>query len=857
MNANRREFVKLAGFGAAGLYLGTFLRSSYAADASPASRVSLANQVVAACRRLAPHGWRGLFLKLTAGTLDLTAPDLASRLLQSLPQIDRSLPGFEDFADAGHRAIEPGQPALSLLFHAFASPNVLQNGSGQALSDFPTPAEIESVENYVYGAQPPSIDHLRRLAGSAPLGLVVFAREYRSARHTVHRRHADLCFSRTATARAGNAPAKYDPASRDFLPLDDNDRFAFRVLPTRFAAYVAMKIRGPRADFGPMGSADGDKDRDFWVPLHKLFPGAECLQGLDLTLNFEAHFINEKLRKLHEFMAEGHYGTPWGEADRKNFPFVIRDEVIAGFSTEPTHGDGLIAPVPHPLFEKAVYRDKPIGIDIVGKFTDGDGNLWFSSAQIVPDSGDSAFKDEIAYNDGLNPTLGRTAPEYFNARHELHPDGSLTDLNTKPDLMALLKKGGYKAQHYIDFTGDGWVAVACPQLAAEIPVHVPAYTSIAPPDFFPSITQREMMHWWKHEAPLPIRKGVWCIDPLALSDRRMAANVTLPAGFDIFDDTVTTIVTQPISGERVKRPFPAADAPIFSRLPDGSNGVFDPGWDFAQDTRKTAVGTKLYLTNYGLGTPFIEDAKLCAALGSFWPAVAPDATRVFQPGKKPQGTYWPWPAIAPLTDEEIGTAEVPGVGLLPWDGVIGPKEVLHEGRRMMRYADIAHVDYINLEGKLTAYLTAKITLRDYEARIVATAAVYWALGIRQEKYFKADNWTVGPERADHLTRDLTQELASNRMQLAKSKWAVSSFRQVARDDSGLQAALAQTQATAGDSDFYRVKIFRYGEQIRDPGDVYHVLVEIHEPTVFYVSDRHVLFKSEDEPWELQPLFATS
>jgi hypothetical protein len=29
---------------------------------------------------------------------------------------------------------------------------------------------------------------------------------------------------------------------------------------------------------------------------------------------------------------------------------------------------------------------------------------------------------------------------------------------------------------------------------------------------------------------------------------------------------------------------------------------------------------------YGLGSPFPEDAKLCAALNSFWPAVAPDAS---------------------------------------------------------------------------------------------------------------------------------------------------------------------------------------------------------------------------------------
>ena len=43
--------------------------------------------------------------------------------------------------------------------------------------------------------------------------------------------------------------------------------------------------------------------------------------------------------------------------------------------------------------------------------------------------------------------------------------------------------------------------------------------------------------------------------------------------------------------------------------------------------RSTTQG-KFY-ANYGLGSPFPEDAKLCAALNSFWPAAAPDAGRTF------------------------------------------------------------------------------------------------------------------------------------------------------------------------------------------------------------------------------------
>src|SRR5258708_15902720 len=42
-----------------------------------------------------------------------------------------------DFAAGGVRGIEPGSPARSLLYHALASPNVLNGLDGQRLSYFP------------------------------------------------------------------------------------------------------------------------------------------------------------------------------------------------------------------------------------------------------------------------------------------------------------------------------------------------------------------------------------------------------------------------------------------------------------------------------------------------------------------------------------------------------------------------------------------------------------------------------------------------------------------------------------------------------------------------------------------------
>jgi len=124
--------------------------------------------------------------------------------LRELPSIKRSIDGFSDFAIEGKRGIEPGNPARSLFFHALASPNVTKGANGEGLSTFPTLAEIETVENYVYGIQAPSIQQLLSQSEGLKKTIAVFATEYRPASETVHKRHADMCFSRAGVARVGN-----------------------------------------------------------------------------------------------------------------------------------------------------------------------------------------------------------------------------------------------------------------------------------------------------------------------------------------------------------------------------------------------------------------------------------------------------------------------------------------------------------------------------------------------------------------------------------------------------------------------------------------------------------------------------
>src|SRR5216684_6294591 len=128
------------------------------------------------------------------------------------------------------------------------------------------------------------------------------------------------------------------------------------------------------------------------------------------------------------------------------------------------------------------------------------------------------------------------------------------------------------------------------------------------------------------------------------------------------------------------------DAIRSSTLPDDAAGEFAPGWDVSVDVQGDIETGTPHLAAYGLGSPFPEDAKLCAALSTFWPAVAPDVYRTMSMhtgNPRLRGT------VAPLTDEEIGQ-----IGSLPWDGVPGPRVIQMNGQTFVEMASFLNVDYV-------------------------------------------------------------------------------------------------------------------------------------------------------------------
>lgn len=801
--------------------------------------VPLIDPVRAACKRLATAGWRELLLAATGGAFDLAADDLAAELAKAV-NVNREVVGFADFAPSGQRGIEPGSPARSLLYHAMASPDVVH----ERLTSYPTLAEIEAVESYVYGVRPVSWPELETAAGNQPLGIVMLALQYRPARDTVDKRHADLVFSRTGISRMGTIAPIWNGRDRNFDATDPSKPYDFPAIPQRFAPFIAVRTTGKDPRLAILDRVKGDDEHGFWMPLHKLFSGTECIAGAKLEVELGCAFRNDKLRKFHRYLEINGYPSDWTGDDLDRFPFVMRDEHIASFSKSAEFGPGVVEPRAAPFVNRARYKDGWLGFTVSGEWTSTPGVVYFSSGQILggeADSEASFHAGEALYLEGSGPDYDRNAPEYVSLRHRLREDGTLEDLNENPDMPRILSEGGYLAQHFIDFAGDGWVEGRVKGLPTKAPLpRMAAYAPVSPPDFFPLVSQHDLMEWWQKDVPAAIRDGLWAIPPYALSGRRMAPNIELPIGFSIYDVGASAVIGYAQSASTPGAKVHAkGSVSRYSGLPDHSPGIFDPGWDASQGQfyNNPEEGLQAFLQNHGLGTPFVEDVKLCAALGSYWPAIAPDSSRSFSPFKRPTGYDYPWPTIVPLTDAETGIEAVDGK-YQAWDGVRGPQLVVGaDGRRVVEYADIDRVDYIALPGTMTISQLARIDLAETKARVLAMGAVYWALGIRDPAYRK--KFPKGRRAITELIRD-------------KAGWAVISFRPVRAQD---EPELAEAQKVAGKlaaagGPRYRFHLIKPAAQTRHPTDLKRVHVSIKEEVVAYVDGLQVLLRrGEKGPWK--------
>ena len=671
--------------------------------------------------RLALRGWAQL---LARHGLHLEAPDLAAELRRPLVDghgkstIDRTQPGFEDFCRAGRAAIAPGNPALSLLYHALASPDVYPSPTGPRTDeDFPTLAELDVVENYIYSLA------RRELTDFTNAVIAVFAYQYRAGTRSVHRLHADMAYSRTGIARVGTAPMHYDPLRRSFWVAPADGAPGLCVMPARYGAFIAERRKLTKKDAVMHPLDDGpprDGQRTFLVPAHKLFPGNECLVGENIgEMSFLEYHHSEKLRRIHTLAPAKGGVPPLPGFDISAPPFVRESGELV--KLQPAGASILLVPIPRPTLAATARQHNSVsGKDEIVRFRvppedselGGRGNRFADSSFQIPASGNL-----------------RAAPEYAHIRLHVRPSGQLFDLNvlSPADFFKVLKtarfqnvagveNGPLEAAHLVDNTCDGAISV---HIALSRPLKAFAAVSfVVAPDFLPLVDQMEVQRWAeRHDiakddvyfaqgGPSPLCYGrdiapnPALVDPLthtdAAFDRGEAANRAFAA----------ILGGAPQSSGR---PLPLKVSVSTSWLPDAAANVFEPGWDAAI----SGDGKGEFYANYGLGSPFPEDAKLCAALNAFWPAAAPDVGRTF-------GGM----TAVPLLDEELGfhprhprvlagqAVSTPG-----WDGEFGP--FFTANGKKVNFAALERSDYTTraLQGKLGIGLLGRIDAVEQLARM--------------------------------------------------------------------------------------------------------------------------------------------
>lgn len=659
----------------------------------------LLNDVKAILTRLSPRGWKSLFQ--THG-LDISVPlgGLATELAKPLT-IDRTQPGFEEFAFDGTRAVEPGVPGRSLLYHALASPDIRPDTPAPGPADFPTLEELDTVENYIYSTAKRTIGSF-----SNPV-LAVFAYQYRGKSLSPHRRHADLCFSRTGVARVGTEAIRYDPISRSFDPRPSQGDRGFAALPARYGLFIA-EYRTPTAADQVLRAVSPDATQIFLFPAHKVFAGKECLWTNATTpltipnLKFIERHISEKLRRIHTPGADNPGRVKPLTIFNINQPPFVRETPTATdlVGLQPAGESVLAVPVPNTIARTAVQK--------VGTVNE------MARFKVPAATAANRFWTSLQLSATAN---GRAAPEYANMRQEVQPKPGggfkVVDLNLVPNggtpvaqrFDAKMANGNYEAAHFVDGTCDGVVSCQIPTPLAQFQMF-PAFSLVSAVDYFPQVEQVEVTEWiesldgspiglgnpglhFDQGGPEPLSDGRFRvtssgsftrtnrIPSQSLIDPLVPTNKAFPPG-EAASRSVSAIVGRAATAGSGTRPGEAPFATTW--LPDAASDVFAPGWDTSQ--HRTG-GNDTYAT-YGLGSPFPEDAKLCAALNSFWPAAAPDASRTYGFFAGSSGLL---PTGIPLTDGELGYHPGhPRVGAgetatnLGWDGDHGPFLTQHDGK---------------------------------------------------------------------------------------------------------------------------------------------------------------------------------
>ena len=660
-------------------------------------------------------GWHQYLMRTQK--VDIRAKDLAGELSKELP-IDRTALGFADFDPMGKRAIEPGDPARSVLYHALASPNVLpklNDGSDMAEKDYPTWAQLDVLENYIYSLVPLSEQDLKDVV------VGVFAYEYRPKEATTHRQFADMVFSRMGIARTGTSEAVYKGAERAYTSLTGTTG-KIGVLPARYGAFLARIVKGGH-NISLLGEGVPDDDgRRFLLPFRKLFSGPECIPKHSISVSFqEQHRAEKLLRIVERLRVEDPLCVP-PEFDTNKPPFIRKSPDPELVRMTPVGSSVTISAPPHPLVRKAVQDVK--GQKLPAMFrVPAETDAGIAARKLRPDAGVGFFRHYSAMQlpistyaagfEALENLLGRSNsqtrfarnyPFFVYIREEVgYWNGKIIDVEdmnkfNDDEFNSYIERGNYYAAMFEDGTSDGCVAAFVDGLGSELDSY-PAFSVVAPLTFFPRSLELDLERWTLENPNMfhqgdsrPLCEGRFYANPfIQKPDRDGKPGADL--AFSIQDDTIAAVVgklpsagSAPLGDPALRKVFRT------SFLTDAASNVFFPGWDVTIATNSGPVDNKNYFyTTFGMGSPYPEDVKFCAAANGFWPTASPDAGRTFHRYDSPTSIL--------LLDGELGyhPSHPAGKGDQPgWDGGYGPFFQLENGSNApgVNFANLDRVDYV-------------------------------------------------------------------------------------------------------------------------------------------------------------------
>jgi len=366
----------------------------------------------------------------------------------------------------------------------------------------------------------PTLAAIVKNAGAGSLSVVVFATEYRCSPDTATGAFADLRSHRTGIARVGTARPKYVPEVRGCWSEDENNPNGFRVIPVRFTVWLAAPTKGNTARVMRRGSPEAPENaRTFWRPVHKLFDGAECIAGLDLTLAPSAKFFNLKLERVLRTLSKT--SVP------DEFPFVITEGIRRDRGAFRLRARRRRAGLAAELVRPAIVNGKPLTYKVPPKSTDG----FATYATPTPMRGRLEVHRLPALR--ARPDEGR--------RREFHRSHDETTW------MAPSRLANYDALMYLDATAKAGSTSWCrsSRQTRSQGGCAPGLRSREARRFLPSTGQRETSQWAQSKAIPKSFRGdqLWGVPPEPLNETRLPANLQLPnSPFDAAEDTMTAVV---------------------------------------------------------------------------------------------------------------------------------------------------------------------------------------------------------------------------------------------------------------------------------------------------------------------------